>query len=139
MSAERLFFDSNVFIKVFRFPEFERQIEIYLQGACEFVVNKIVLMELWAGARTGKEKRILTDLQLHFPIVGMTDDNFVTAGKILSVMQKKYRFEPRARRTLTWDLLIALSAKENNAVVLTENIKDFQLLQRFVDFEFLRA
>lgn len=70
-------------------------------------------------------------------LVGMQDDQFIVAGQLTSLMQKKHRFEPKLRRRLTWDILIALSAKENNAMLITENSSDFYRIKNWVDFEFM--
>lgn len=136
---ELLFFDSNVYIKLLRSPEYEQHIKKFLQGAYLYVINKIVLMELWAGARTKTEETILKLHQQELPLVGLSDDNFITTGQILSKMRGELRLEPKMRRRLTWDILIALSAKENQAVVVTENENDFRRIQKFVDFEYLPA
>lgn len=133
---EVLFFDSNVYINLLRSPKYEQKIERFLQGAYLYVINKIVLMELWAGVRTKTEENILKLHQKEIPLVGLSDDNFITAGQILSKMRGEQKLEPRMRRRLTWDLLIALSAKENHALVVTENESDFRKIQKFVDFEY---
>lgn len=132
-----LFFDSNVYINLLRFPEYERRIERFLQGGYLYVINKIVLMELWAGVRTKVEENILKLHQQELPLVGLSDDNFITTGQILSQMRSEQQPELKMRRRLTWDILIALSAKENQAVVVTENEGDFRKIQKFVDFEYL--
>ncbi len=137
--AELLFFDSNVYINLLRDPNYERRIEPLLRGGFLYVVNKIVLMELWAGAKTNTEKSILRQHQSTFRLVGMKDDQFVIAGQVMSQMCKKSRIEPKARRRLTWDILIALSARENNAMLITENISDFEYIKNWVDFEFMRV
>jgi len=134
---ELLFFDSNVYINLLRFPEYERRIERFLQGAYLYAVNKIVLMELWAGVRTKVEENLLMIHQQEFPLIGLADDNFITTGQILSQMRTGPDLTPKMRRRLTWDILIALSAKENQAVVVTENESDFKRIQKFVDFEYL--
>ena len=134
---ELLFFDSNVYINLLRFPEYERRIEKFLQGAYLHVLNKIVLMELWAGVRTKVEENILVVHQQELPLIGLDDDNFITTGQILSRMKTEPELTPKMRRRLTWDILIALSAKENQAVVVAENESDFKKIQRFVDFDFI--
>jgi predicted nucleic acid-binding protein len=48
-------------------------------------------------------------------------------------------FEPRMRGRLTWDILIALSAKENNSLLITENAADFRKICKYVDFDFVSA
>src|SRR3989338_1939688 len=134
---ESLFFDTNVFINLLRYPEYEARIESYLQVAYLFVVNKIVLMELWAGVQTVKEENILKQYQKAFQMIGLSDDQFIKAGQVMHAMRKKYNFEPKGRRQLTLDILLALSAEENNALILTENEKDFSKIKKFVSFEYI--
>ena len=137
--TDSVFFDSSVYINALRSLEYERKIQFFLQGARQYVVNKIVLMELWAGARNEAEENILKLHQKALPTVGMSDDCFVTAGQLMLKMREKYNLEPRLRRRLTWDLLIALSAHENRALIVTENEADFNRIRKFVDFEFISA
>ncbi len=135
--AELLFFDSNVYINLLRDPVYQKRLEPLLRGGFLYTMNKIILMELWAGAKTSIEENILRQHQKSFPLIGMQDDQFVVAGQLMSQMQKKHRFEPKPRRRLTWDILIALSAKENNAMLITENVSDFQRIKNWVSFEFM--
>lgn len=132
-----LFFDSNVYINLLRDPSYEKRLEPLLNGGFLYVVNKIVLMELWAGVKNRTEESILEQHQKSFPLIGIKDDQFVTAGRFISQMQKKHRMEPKLRRRITWDLLIALSTKENNAMLITENTSAFIHLRNWVDFEFM--
>lgn len=134
---EMIFFDSNVYINLLRNPEYALRLEKLLQGAYLYVANKIVLMELWAGVRKKVEEQILTLHQQELPLIGLSDDNFIITGQILSQIRGEPNLAPQMRRRLTWDILIALSAKENQAVVVTENERDFKRIQKFVDFEFL--
>lgn len=134
---ELLFFDSNVYINVLRSPEYAARLERFLKGAYLYVINKIVLMELWAGVRTKEEEKILALFQKELPLIGLLDDNFILAGRLLSQMRNEHDLELKMRRRLTWDILIALSARENRAVVVTENERDFRKIQKFLDFEYL--
>ncbi len=136
---DSVFFDSNVYINLLRSPKYEYKVGRFLQGAYLYVVNKIVLMELWAGVRTKAEENILKQHQKAIPLIGFSDDNFIVAGQVMRRMTDEHGFEPRVRRRLTWDLLIALSAKENNALVVTENESDFRKIHKYVDFEFVPA
>ena len=139
MSAKKpdsVFFDSNVYINLLRSPEYEHKIERFMQGAYLYSVNKIVLMELWAGVKTKVEEHILKQHQKILPLMSFSDDNFIDAGQVMRKMVEAHNFEPRTRRRLTWDILIALSAKENNALLVTENEADFKKIQKYIDFEF---
>jgi predicted nucleic acid-binding protein len=134
---DSIFFDSNIYIDILRSREHAQKIETILTGAYLYVVNKIVLMELWAGARNKTEERILAQHESAFPLIGMSDDNFILAGQIMSKMRQKFDPAPAMRRRLTWDILIALSAKENQSIVVTANVKDFGKIKTFVDFDYL--
>lgn len=134
---DAIFFDSNVYIDALRSEEVSQKLEKLLSGAYLYVLNKIVLMELWAGARSKTEESILLQHQQNLPLIGLIDDNFIKAGQIMSRLRQKLNPEPKMRRRLTWDILIALSAKENNAIVVTANVKDFAKIAIYVDFEFM--
>ena len=136
---DSVFFDSNVYVNLLRSQEYERKIEPFLQGAYLFSLSKIVLMELWAGARTKTEEGILKQHQKTLPLIGFIDDGFIEAGQLMQKMAKDHEIEPRTRRRLTWDILIAISASQNNALLVTENGADFKKIQRYVDFEFIPA
>lgn len=132
-----VFFDSNVYINLLRSPEYEQKIERFLHGAYLYVISKIVLMELWAGAKTNLEEKILQQHQTHLPLIGFSDDNFILAGQVMQKMAKDKSIEPRTRRRLTWDILIALCAQEHKALLVTENESDFKKIQRYINFEFV--
>lgn len=136
---EAVFFDSNVYINLLRSAEYERKIERFLQGAYLYTISKIVLMELWAGAKTRLEENILKQHERQLPLLGFSDDNFILAGRVLQKMAKDQNIKPRTRRRLTWDILIALCARENNALLVTENETDFKKVQHYVGFEFISA
>ncbi|MGZ3708455.1 MAG: PIN domain-containing protein [Bdellovibrionota bacterium] len=136
---EAVFFDSNVYINLLRSSEYERRVERFLQGAFLYTISKIVLMELWAGAKTKLEENILKQHQREIPLIGFSDDGFILAGQVLQKMAKDQRIEPRTRRRLTWDILIALCAHENSALLVTENESDFRKIQNYVDFEFISS
>ena len=134
---ESIFFDANVYINLLKSPLYERKVEIFLPGAYLYVINKIVLMELWAGVSNKTEENILKKHQHMMPMIGLSDDNFIVAGQIMNHMRRFSQHEPKMRRRLTWDILMALSAKENNALLLTENKKDFEQIKNFLGFEFM--
>lgn len=134
---EAVFFDSNVYVNLLRSPEYERRIEHFLQGAYLYTVSKIVLMELWAGAKTKVEESILRQHEKQSPLIGFSDDNFIAAGQVMRKMAEDKGIESSSRRRLTWDILIALSAKEHHALLVTENESDFKKIQGYVDFEFV--
>jgi predicted nucleic acid-binding protein len=134
---EVVFFDSNVYINLLRSSDYERKVERFLQGAFLYTVSKIVLMELWAGAKTKVEENILKQFEKQLPLLDFASDGFIAAGQVLKKMADDHDIEPRSRRRLTWDILIALNAKDSNALLVTENESDFKKIQKYVDFEFV--
>ena len=132
-----VFFDSSIYINLLRYPKYERKIETFLQGSYLHAISKIVLMELWTGARTKIEENILIQLQKSFPPMTFSDDNFIFAGQVMHKIADLHHFESQMRRRLTWDILIALSARESNALLVTENESDFKKIQKYIDFEFV--
>lgn len=139
MRPNTVFFDSNVYIHLLRSSNDERKVERFLQGAYLYAISKIVLMELWAGAKTRVEENIVKLHQKNLPLLGFSDEGFIVAGQVMKKMAEDHRGEPHPRRRLTWDILIALSARENNALLVTENDSDFRRIQNYVDFEFISA
>lgn len=135
--ADSIFFDSNVFVDALRSTDFELRIERFLQGAFLYSVSKVVLMELWAGARTKYEMDFIAHHEKTFPLLDLPDDCLIEAGKILAKLRSGLEGEALRRRRLTWDLLIALSARENRAVLVTQNLSDFRRIQDFVEFELM--
>ena len=94
-------------------------------------------MELWAGVRTKPEENIIKEHQGTFPLVGFHDDGFIVAGQTMRKMTEAHGIEPKARRRMSWDILIAISANQNNACLVTENESDFRTIQKYVDFQFV--
>ena len=137
--AEAVFFDTNVYINCLRSLEYERKIEHFLEGSHLYAVSKIVLMELWAGAKTKTEEAILKQHERTLPLLTFSDDGFIAAGHVMRKMVEDRGIEPNARRRLTWDILIALNAKEHQALLVTENESDFKKIQVYVDFEFVTS
>ena len=134
---DSIFLDSNIFIQLMKSPEYKKRIGVLFQSSYLHVVNKVVLMELWAGVRNSVEEALLSEYQKNYPLMEFSGDHFIAAGQILKKMNDDHQLEPRTRRRLTWDILIALSAKENNSLLLTENETDFKKIQKYVDFEFM--
>lgn len=94
-------------------------------------------MELWAGTRSKAEESILKQYEKQLPLIGFSDDNFIIAGQVMRKIAGDSSIEPGSRRRLTWNILIALNAKEHNALLVTENESDFKKIQNYIDFEFV--
>jgi predicted nucleic acid-binding protein len=93
-----------------------------------------VLEELFAGADP-KDHRILDRLERDFEKAGRilvpNLKDWTHAGKMLSMLARKYGFEHIGKARLTNDALIAASASRMGILVLSANSRDFA---RFAEF-----
>lgn len=99
----------------------------------------VVSAELRAGATDQIGRRVVLELFDQFQRLGrvVTPDarSWNVAGDVLAELRRR---EPglRARIASLWnDALIALSARQVGASLVTHNVKDFELLRRSVPFD----
>jgi predicted nucleic acid-binding protein len=99
----------------------------------------VVSAELRAGALDEAGRRAVIDLVRRFERLGRvvvpTAGSWNDAGDLLATIARR---EPIVRTKLPglWnDALIALSARQIGAMVVTENVRDFALLRRYARFE----
>ena len=98
--------------------KYERQDTLYCSHAAELErrgsvknVSAIVLMELWAGARTKKAERLLSQLQRPYEsadrIVTLSSEQYISAGQFFSDLAPEHR-ELCKRSDFVNDVRIAL-------------------------------
>jgi len=137
--ARWVVFDTNVYVAAIRegvsSPSFGRLEE----ATPRTFLAAVVSAELRAGALDEAGRRIVVDLVTRFDRLGRvvvpSGGSWNDAGDILARLAQR---EPGLRtkvRTLWNDALIALSARQIGATVVTENLDDFRLLQRYVRFK----
>ena len=137
--ARWVVFDTNVYVAAIREgvsgPAFSRLEE----AAPRTFLAAVVSAELRAGALDEAGRRVVLELVNRFDRLGRvvvpTGGSWNDAGDILArIAQRQPGLRTKAR-TLWNDALIALSARQIGATVVTENLDDFQLLHRYVRFE----
>jgi predicted nucleic acid-binding protein len=132
-------FDTSVYVAAIREgldgPTFAR----LETAAPRTFLAAVVSAELRAGALDEAGRRLVADLVGRFTRLGRvvvpTDGSWDDAGDLLARISRR---EPRLRmkvRTLWNDALIALSARQIGATVVTANLDDFGLLRRYLRFE----
>lgn len=132
-------FDTNVYVAAIREgvggPSFVRLEE----AAPRTFLAAVVSAELRSGARDEAGRQVIIDLVRRFDRLGRvvvpTARTWGDAGDLLARVARR---EPGLRtkvRSLWNDALIALSARQIGARVVTENLSDFRLLNRYVRFE----
>ena len=102
-------------------------------------LSAVVLMELEAGARTIQARRAVAGLARTFTRVGRlihpSRDVWARAGTVLRQLRGTGREIRRA--SLVHDVLIALSARDLGATVITRDAADHVTIRRFADHSFL--
>jgi predicted nucleic acid-binding protein len=95
----------------------------------------VVLAELWRGATTQAEQKLLRSLERDYPVFTPTENNWLESGQILLKMQRDHGFEGRKLRDLHFDVLIALTARTHGATLITSNHADFELIREYRGFK----
>lgn len=137
--ASWMVFDANVYVAAVREgltgPSFAR-----LQAtAPRTFLASVVAAELRAGALDEAGRTVVIELVKRFERLGRvvtpTAQSWNDVGDVLARIVRR---EPALRtkvRGLWNDALIALSARQIGATVVTGNIRDFGLLRRYVRFD----
>lgn len=104
-------------------------------------MSAVVMMELLAGAHSTLDQRRLQDLFRTFAklgrIVTPSSTTYEEAGEVLRQLQMTPRYHFRQSRSLTSDVLIALSARTIGGTVVTQNKRDFLAIQSIRPFKLI--
>ena len=126
-------FDTNIFIsrKRIEFPD-------------NFYMSVVVLQELVVGAEDETEVKSLNTARREYEkaerLLVPNGEDWWLAGKVINALQRglkskqggltpKLAAEEKYR--ITHDVLIARTAKRAGVTVVTDNTKDFEMIQRF--------
>lgn len=99
--------------------------------------SSVVLMELLSGAYDAKEQKLIEQIKNNFTVISITERQWYVAGNIMLKLRKDKKVEPLRIKSLLADILIAISARDIGAVLITRNEKDFKLIQDALDFKYL--
>jgi predicted nucleic acid-binding protein len=135
--------DSNVYIHGFRDSAFGETLRQFHQKHLpHLVLSAVVAHELLVGAANATRERSLrrglvepfqSRQRLHVP----ARQTWEMAAKIDLRLRKRMNLESKLQtRSFANDLLIAASARELGAVILTENSADFSIIASVLDIRF---
>ncbi len=135
--------DSNVYIAAFNDASFGVSFRAFHRSHLPRIVLSVVVMhELLVGARDRRRERLLrraiiepfrTRRRIHVPGARTWE----LAAELDRGLRALGRFEASlAQRSFANDLLIAASAREIGATIITGNLADFALLRRVVDIRY---
>jgi predicted nucleic acid-binding protein len=132
---KRVMLDTNVYIDWMRTGEHERWV---VGGQLVRHLSTVVLMELEAGAETATAQRAVASLGSTFERVGRlvqpTHRVWQRAGTTLRKLRSS-GLEVR-RAALVHDVLIALTAREIGATLLTRDVSDHKTIRKIVGHAF---
>ena len=121
--------DTNVYIDFWVGGLHAEAVETVHRG---FVVRHaaVVLSELRRGARTQQARRTVESLyRLATEVWEPTAADWWQAGKLVRDIGDQQGWNVHKRREFQNDALLALTARQRGAVVITSNRRDFELLE----------
>ncbi len=131
MASRVIIFDTSIFIDHLRTNKYAGQ----FQNLSGLIRNSsVVLSELARGATNESELDFVSALTRNHPILTPTERNWLESGSLLHRMNEGKRFSPEKLRDLHFDVLIALTARNYGAIVITSNRADFELIRRYKGF-----
>lgn len=131
MANRLIIFDTSVFIDHLRAAKHTDRIP----AVSGLIRNSaVVLAELLRGATKENEFAFIKNLAKNHPMVTPTEKNWMESGEVLSKVYRDKGFTPGKLRDLHFDVLIALSARQFGATVITSNRGDFELIKEYREF-----
>jgi predicted nucleic acid-binding protein len=131
MADRLIIFDTSIFIDHLRTNKFSNEI-FNISGLVRS--SSVVLSELARGAAKDDELDFVRALAANYPIFTPTERNWLESGEILSRIYKQKGYLPEKLRDLHFDVLIALTARNYGATVITSNKADFELIRKYREF-----
>ena len=131
MADRLIIFDTSIFIDHLRTNKFSNEI-FNISGLVRS--SSVVLSELARGAAKDDELDFVRALAANYPIFTPTERNLLESGEILSRIYKQKGYLPEKLRDLHFDVLIALTARNYGATVITSNKADFELIRKYIEF-----
>jgi len=97
--------------------------------------SAVVVHELRRGARTALELQFVNELARKIRIITPTESHWVESAEILSQIRKRKGYDAHKLRDLAFDVLIALSARDIGATLITCDQQDFAEIRKHALFK----
>jgi predicted nucleic acid-binding protein len=117
-----------------------------------FLFSSIVLMELMASANDDAQRKIYEQVHRAYAkdnsLIVPDENDWLMASKVLywlsqgrrrSSKGQALRLKPGASQRMAMDVLLAVSAKSYDAMVVTENWNDFKAIQHYYKFKLAKG
>ena len=139
----KLVLDTQLFINAARDPAANEAVDLFHKAFGPFErLSSVVAQELRAGVKSTADRRALErNVLAHFEKTGRTitptGDAWHRSGDVLAAMASDEGLElAKVSKAFANDILLALSCRESGCILITENVRDFSRIRRFVSFDF---
>jgi predicted nucleic acid-binding protein len=143
--APKYVLDTQLFINAFRDPAANHALEKFHREFAPFEhLSVVVAQELRAGAgspgdRQAVEQNVLSAFVRPHRVITPSAAAWHRSGDVLAAMAKQEGLElSRVSKAFGNDILLAASCREAGCVLITDNVRDFSRIQRFIDFAFIK-
>jgi predicted nucleic acid-binding protein len=126
--------DTSVYIENFRTGRFTQRIT---ESHFLFRGVSVVIHELLRGAKRPEEREFALDLAANLRLYTPTERIWLDSGEVVSRLASTKGYERRKIQELSFDALIALTARSAGATVITLNHHDFEDIQQYRRFRLL--
>lgn len=144
-TSRKYVLDTQLFIHGFRDREANDTLQQFHRIFAPFeYLSAIIAQELRSGVQRREDRRALEQHVLNvFERANRTItpslDAWHRSGDCLSEMARKEGLDVgRVSKAFANDILLALSCRESGCVLVTDNVRDFERIRRFVQFEFIK-
>lgn len=136
--------DTNVYIQATRTAESFEGLRRFLYAMTSAIhLHSVVALELLAGATTEEMRRhvdrsFIRPIERRERVFTPTHEAWKRAAGALASLIRDRRVSPEGiKKSLVNDCLIAASARDHGFVLVTDNTRDFALLNDYLPIEFV--
>jgi len=134
---ELLALDTNVYIAAFRNSDRLVRLKRFLiRAGLKIRLPAIVALELRAGARTSSQQSAVRDLLAAYVprdrVLVPSFAAYAESGRVLGELAVREGVDLARAGSLVNDVLLATSCREAGVQLVTENVRDFAAVQRYL-------
>jgi predicted nucleic acid-binding protein len=133
-TVELAVLDTSVYIENFRTGRFT---QTTAESHFLFRGISVVIHELLRGVKRPEEREFALELAAHLRLYTPTERIWLDSGEVVARLALAKGYDRRKIQELSFDALIALTARSIGATVITLNCQDFEDIQRYRRFRLL--
>jgi predicted nucleic acid-binding protein len=138
--------DTQIFINAFRDRAANEALQQFHRNYAPFeYLSAVVAQELRAGAvqpaaTKALEQHVLSIFQRTSRVITPSADAWHRSGDVLAAIARTEGLElRRVSKAFSNDVLLAVSCGEAGCVLITENVRDFARIRRFIAFDYVMS